>query len=121
MIVVDHHQAQRRTIAQGDVDRLLDLPVERGALVAEVIEGGPAAEAGLQGGTRDVVVPGYPEPVLAGGDLIIAINDTPVAGMDDIITYLQRTEVGQQLALIILRDGEQQSITVTLGERPESQ
>jgi S1-C subfamily serine protease len=99
----------------------LDLPVQHGALVAEVIAGGPAEDAGLQGGTREVAVPGYPEPVLAGGDLIIAIDGTPVGGMDDIITYLQRTEVGQQLTLTILRDGEQQSVRVTLGERPESE
>jgi 2-alkenal reductase len=102
-----------------DLVAALDLPIERGALVAEVIEGGPAQDAGLQGGTRQVEVPGYPEPVLAGGDLVVAIDETAVAGMDDIITYLQRTEVGQQVALTILRDGEQQTVTVTLGERPE--
>jgi S1-C subfamily serine protease len=99
----------------------LDLPVEHGALVAEVIAGGPAEAAGLQGGTREVTVPGYPEPVLAGGDLIIAVGETPIAGMDDIITYLQRTQVGQQLVFTILRDGEERSVRVTLGERPESQ
>jgi 2-alkenal reductase len=100
--------------------KALDLPVERGALVAEVIEGGPAEEAGLEGGTREVVVPGYPDPVTAGGDIVIAIDDAAVGGMDDIITYLQRTEVGQQLVLTILRDGEQQTVVVTLGERPET-
>ncbi len=99
----------------------LDLPVQRGALVVEVIAGAPAEDAGLQGGSREVVVPGYPEPILAGGDVIIAIDETPVAGMDDIITYLQRTEVDQRLTLTILRDGEQQSVEVRLGERPESQ
>jgi 2-alkenal reductase len=98
----------------------LDLPVQRGALVAEVIEGGPAADAGLRGGTSEVVVPNYPEPVTAGGDVVVAIDDTPVAGMDDIITYLQRTEVNQRVTLTILRDGEQTTVEVTLGERPET-
>ena len=99
----------------------LGLPVQRGALVAEVIEGGPAEEAGLRGGRREIVVPGYPEPVLSGGDVIIAIDDTPVTGMDDIITYLQRTEVDRWVTLTVLRDGERQAIEVRLGERPESQ
>jgi 2-alkenal reductase len=98
--------------------RALDLSVEQGALVAEVIEGGPSAEAGLRGGTEQVKVPGYPEPIPARGDIIVAIDDRPVHDMDDIITHLQRTRVGQTVALTIIRDGEQITLPVELGERP---
>ncbi|HUT17649.1 MAG TPA: trypsin-like peptidase domain-containing protein [Anaerolineae bacterium] len=98
----------------------LSLSVERGVLVAEAIDGGPADRAGLRGGRREADVPGYPEPVPAGGDVIIAIDNTAVGGMDDIITYLQRTHVGQTLTVTIVRDGEERTVEIELGARPES-
>jgi 2-alkenal reductase len=96
----------------------LDLPVQRGALIAGVVEDGPSEQAGLRGGAREVDVPSYAEPVTAGGDIVLAIDGTEVAGMDDIITYLQRTTVGQVVTLTVLRDGEELAIDVELGERP---
>lgn len=99
--------------------KALSLPVEQGALVAGVIEQSPSETAGLQGGTSETEVTGYPEPVPTGGDIIVAIDGTEVHGMDDIITYLQRTSVGQVVTLTIIRDGQQMAIDVQLGERPE--
>jgi 2-alkenal reductase len=96
----------------------LDLPVERGALIAGVVEGGPSERAGLRGGSREVDVESYGEPVPAGGDIVVAIDDVAVGGMDDIITYLQRMRVGQTVTLTVIRDGEQIAIEVVLGERP---
>ena len=96
----------------------LSLPVEHGALVTEVTAGGPAEGAGIRGGTRPVEVPGFGEPILAGGDIIIAIDDIEVRGMDDVITYLQRRQVGQTVALKIIRDGKATTISIELGERP---
>ncbi len=101
-----------------DLVKSLDLPVEHGALVTAVIGGGPAEQAGLLGGSQNVTVPGYPEPVQAGGDIIIAIDDTAVRSMDDIITYLQRTRVGQEVRLTVIRQKETVALTVRLGERP---
>jgi len=100
--------------------KALGLPVERGALVAEVVDGGPADRAGLRGGRREVDVPGYPEPVPAGGDVIIAVENTAVGGMDDIITYLQRRQVGERLTVTIVRDGEERTVEIELAARPES-
>ena len=96
----------------------LDLPVERGALVTETIPDGPSDRAGVRGGTREVEILGYPEPVRAGGDIIVAIDGIPVGGMDDIITYLQQTRVGQQVTLTLIRDGQELTLPVELGERP---
>ena len=96
----------------------LDLPVQHGALIAGVVEGGPSERAGLRGGSREVDVESYGEPVPAGGDIVVAIDDVAVGGMDDIITYLQRTRVGQTVTLTVIRDGEQIAIEVVLGERP---
>jgi 2-alkenal reductase len=96
----------------------LDLSIDQGALVTEAIEDGPSARAGIQGGTREIEVAGYPEPVASGGDIIVAIDDIEVHGMDDIITYLQGTRVGQQVVLTVIRDGQRLAIPVELGERP---
>ena len=74
--------------------------------------------AGVRGGTDDVEIDGYPETVRAGGDIIVAIDGVPVGGMDDIITHLQQTHVGQQVILTIVRDGQELTLPVELGERP---
>jgi len=94
----------------------LDLPVEQGVLVQAVVEDGPADEAGLQGGTRQVR---YEDTFLTtGGDIITAVDGLEIQGMDDLIVYLADTSVGQQVKLTILRDGKEQTVTVTLEERP---
>ena len=100
----------------------LDLPVEHGALVTDVDPDGPARKAGVRGGDSEVLlnVPGRDEPVPypAGGDIIVGIDDQAVDGFDDIITYLQSTEVGQMVVLKILRNGKEIEISVALAERP---
>ncbi|MGB9594475.1 MAG: S1C family serine protease, partial [Anaerolineae bacterium] len=96
----------------------LGLPVDRGALVGEVTPGGPAEKAGLRGGRRTVRVPGYVEPVQAGGDIIVGIDGNRVTGMDSLISYLDFTEAGQVVVLDVIRGTERLSIRVTLGKRP---
>ena len=96
----------------------LDLPVEQGVLVQTVVEGGPADKAGLRGGNRQVRFEGV---VLAtGGDVIMAIDDTALQDMDDLVVYLADKSVGQRVTLTVLREGARQSVRVTLGERPVS-
>ena len=95
----------------------LGLPVTQGVLVQEVTPGTAAARAGLRGGDREVEVMGI--PVKAGGDIIVAIDEYKLRDFDDLIAYLVReTEVGQKVALTVLREGEELEIPVTLGERP---
>ncbi|MBC7249806.1 MAG: trypsin-like peptidase domain-containing protein [Anaerolineae bacterium] len=106
-----------RTIIQELVEAL-DLPVNQGVLVEEVDPAGPSRKAGLRGGTREVRIEEFSTSVMAGGDIIIAIDEVPVRSMDDIITYLQHTVVGQTVDLTILRDGREMHIQVVLGERP---
>ncbi len=100
-----------------ELAKALDLPVDRGVLVAEVISGGPSAQAGLRGGQREVLIEGFIEPIRAGGDIITAINDTEIRSMDDLITYLESTVVGQEIELTIIRDGDEKRLTVELDER----
>jgi serine protease Do len=98
----------------------MDLPAgTRGALVVEVGQGGPADEGGLRGSIETVEIKG--RPLQIGGDIILAIDGTPVQDMDDVIVYLvQNTRPGQEVELSILRDGQEQKLTVELGERPDS-
>jgi len=95
----------------------LGLPVTHGALIDEVTPGTAAAQAGLRGGNHEVEVMGT--TVNAGGDIIVAIDGTKLRDFDDLIAYLVReTEVGQEVTLTVIRDGEELEIPVMLGERP---
>jgi 2-alkenal reductase len=93
---------------------------QRGALVADVTPNGPAEQAGLRGSGREISVDG--ETLRVGGDVIVAIGGQPVETFDDLVAYLfTSAEVGQQVTLTVLRDGREQSVAVTLGERPVQQ
>lgn len=105
----------RFTVAQ--LASVLDLPVNYGVLISSVEPGGPADRAGLRGSTRDVRALGT--TIRVGGDIIIAIDGHRVEDFNDLIAYLVReTEVGQEVTVTILRDGQQMDIPVRLGERP---
>jgi 2-alkenal reductase len=94
-----------------------DLPVDTGVLIYDVEPGGPADKAGLAGGERHVQVSSL--TIRAGGDIVIAINDTPVMRFDDIVNYLaSRTSVGDVVTLTVVRDGRQREVDVTLEVRP---
>ncbi len=94
----------------------LGLSVEQGVLVQTAVQDGPAAKAGLQGGNRQVRLGGT--LMATGGDVIVVIDGVSVQDMDDLIVYLADKSVGQKVTLTVLRNGRQQRIQVTLGERP---
>ena len=92
-------------------------PDQRGVLVFAVQEDSPAADAGLQGSATPTTIDGIPTQV--GGDVIVQIDDQPVADFDDLLTYIVRqTEVGETVTLTVLRDGEPQEVELTLEARP---
>ncbi len=101
-----------------DIAEAMNLPTDtRGALVEQVSVGGPAEKAGLQGSNNTVTINGVQGTV--GGDIITAINGQAINGMSDIIAYLAiHTQVGETVTLTILRNGQTQSVQVTLGTRP---
>jgi S1-C subfamily serine protease len=98
----------------------MDLPSDqRGVLVSEVVPDGPSDKAGLRGSENEVTIDG--SPVNVGGDVITAIEGQPIQGMDELISYLASdTQVGQQVTLTILRDGDQMDVRVTLEARPKT-
>ncbi len=101
-----------------DIAKAMNLPTTtRGALVEQVVSGGPAANAGIQASNTVVTINGVQGTV--GGDVITAINGTAITSMSDLITYLElNTQVGQNVTLSIIRNGQTQSVQVTLGTRP---
>jgi len=94
----------------------LNLKVEGGVLVQEVTEGGPAAEAGIKGGETPVTVEGG--QVLTGGDVITGVNGDRTTSMEDVVALVNESEVGDVFELTIDRDGQTETVEVTLGERP---
>jgi len=97
--------------------KAMDLPVQIGVLVFAVEPGSPAEEAGLRGGDREVMVAGI--PMMAGGDIVVALNDVAVKRFDDVINYLAtHTSVGDVVTLTVVRGDKEIKIDVTLGERP---
>jgi S1-C subfamily serine protease len=107
-----------RTVTPEMVEAM-KLRVDTGALIFSVEPGGPAAKAGLQGGDREVVVSG--RPMLAGGDIVIAIDGAEVRRFDDLVNYLAaRTSVGDILTLTVVRGEVTVDIDVTLEERPNN-
>ncbi len=98
--------------------RRLNLPVDQGVLVAQVYRGSPAHKAGIRG-AKDQVVIGS-RIILVGGDIITAIDNTPIKGMDFLDAYLEdNTQVGQTVELSILRDGKPLKVKVVLEEEPQ--
>jgi len=89
----------------------------QGILVIDVTSGSPADLAGLRGGDKIGVVNG--QKITLGGDVITEVNGLPVRTMADLVVYMERnTSPGDSADLGIIRDGQELSLTVTLGERP---
>ncbi len=98
----------------------MQVPVEAGLLVSDVTSGGPADDAGIRGGDRAVRAGRY--QLLLGGDIITAINGKPVGDFQELTVYLEtQTKVGDNAQVTIVRDGQEQTLAVTLGEQPRSQ
>jgi 2-alkenal reductase len=99
------------------VARRLGYSVRRGALIVGVLDGGPAAKAGLRGGDRRVEVDG--RLVTRGGDVIVAIGGRTVRSKDDVARLLiSRYEPGDSVTFTVVRDNRRRSVQVRLAERP---
>ena len=100
----------------GDIAKGLGLSVHEGVLVVQVIRGGPADQADLRGGNREVAIDGV--RFRLGGDIITAINEHRITGMEQLVKQISGMQVGDTLSLHIMRDGHHQEIQALLTERP---
>jgi S1-C subfamily serine protease len=101
-----------------DLARALKLPVDEGVLVNEVVKGGPADEAGLQGGDTSATIEGA--SFRLGGDVITEVNGKKIGGMEEVINAVNAASPGDKMELTVDRNGHSKKITVTLGVRPAS-
>ena len=94
----------------------LKLKVERGAMIIEIVKGGPAEKAGLRGGNKQVQVGN--SQILVGGDVVVEFDGKPIASSDELIRMIRDHRPGDKVTLKVLRNGAFKTITVTLGEKP---
>ncbi len=79
-----------------------------GALVLSVAPGTGAAAAGLRGTDR------AEDGTLLLGDLITRAGERTVRSADDLLTALEEKKAGDTLVLLVVRDGEERRVAVTL-------
>jgi S1-C subfamily serine protease len=101
-----------------DLADALNLPVDEGVIVQTVVKGGPADEAGVEGGDTAATIDGA--RVSLGGDIVTEVDGRKVESMDEIVEIVNGAEPGDELELTLLRDGDTRTATVTLGDRPDS-
>ena len=94
----------------------LDLPVQRGVLVADVVDGGPADEAGLRAGTERFRFQSQQVP--RDADVITEVEGRAVRTSDGLGLALTPFAPGDTVTLTIIRDGERKDVRVKLGRRP---
>ena len=102
---------QGRELTPGLAEKL-GLVGKRGVIVASLDDRGPANDAGMKAAdSADAAVP-------KGGDLIVAVNGTPIADMADVSKAVASRKVGDQITITVLRDGKSETLTLTLKDRP---
>jgi S1-C subfamily serine protease len=96
----------------------LGLDTEFGALVAQVVPGGPAAKAGLQGATGTIRF--QAAEYETGGDVIVEVEGHKVVQPEDLARFVAAKLPGEKLEVTILRDNKRRQVDVTLGKRPDT-
>jgi len=100
-----------------ELSQLVGTNVTYGVLIASTVPGGPASNAGLKGGAKQVV--GAGQDYTIGGDVIVSISGNRIVNYDAFATYLERNTLpGQTIQIGIIRAGSFVTVDVTLGARP---
>lgn len=81
-----------------DVAQALNIPINRGAFVSQVVPGSSAADAGIE-----------------SGDVIISVNDQTIRSFSELGALVGSIGSGKSIELGIIRDGDEISVDVTLG------
>jgi len=78
-----------------------NLPVEKGALITEVMPNSPAEKAEME-----------------RGDIIIGFGDKAINSVEDLVKEIQKRKIGEKANVLMLRDGEKWIADVTLEKTP---
>lgn len=93
----------------------LGIAAQPGVYVVSVLADGPAAAAGLRGGSTPTAF----GALQSGGDVITAVEGLPVLQFSDLLSYLAKnTKVGQTVKLTVWRAGTLLQVDVRLTARP---
>jgi serine protease Do len=87
-----------------EIAKSLGLEKATGALVLEMNKNSPAQKAGV-----------------ISGDVILSFNGQEVKEMRHLPRMVAETPVGQKVEIVIWRQGQRQTVTLTLGEYPEEE
>ena len=74
---------------------------QAGALITEVFEGTAAEDAGIE-----------------VGDLVVSLDGVEIQGISDLAAQVRTHRPGTEVEVVLIRDGQEMSFLVTLGERP---
>lgn len=79
-----------------------DIPTTKGSLIHQVVEGSPADKAELR-----------------PGDFIVSVNGNEIANSNDLRNEVAVLKPNQTYPFVIYRDGEKQTVKVTIDEQPK--
>ena len=85
-----------------DIADGLNLHPARGAMVASVTDGGPAAKAQIH-----------------GGDVILKFNNADVKDMHALPLIVAETEIGKDVPVVVWSDGKEMTVTASIAELPD--
>ncbi len=86
-----------------DLSEAFNLDEDQGIVVVSVIDDSPAEEAGLK-----------------RKDVIIEFDGKKIDGSEPLADFVRDTKIGDKVDIVVLRKGEKKTLTVEIGERPES-
>ena len=73
----------------------------QGAVITRISEDSPASDAGLE-----------------TGDVVISVDESTTDGVAGVIAAVRDREPGDEVEVVVVRDGEEQRFTIVLAERP---
>jgi putative serine protease PepD len=98
------------------IAHLFHLGTTSGVAVASVRAGTGAAHAGLKSATNQVTVQGESWP--AGGDVIVKVDDEPIATVEQLVDVIAAKQPGDKIRVEVVRGTSHKTLTVTLGRQP---
>lgn len=95
----------------------MGLASDYGVLIIDLAQNGPAAQAGLHGGSQPAYLGNT--PIKTGGDLIVAIGEQQIQDLRDISDVMNNHKAGDSVNVTVYRGKRKMQVRVTLGEAPE--
>ena len=93
----------------------LNLPVDQGALIQDVEDGGPADDAGLRAGRTEIG-----QGLSVGGDIIVKVDGQDIERNSDVADAILDRKPGDEIEIEYFRGDDRKTVSVELGKRPQS-